>query len=120
MFLGLGGLSWSAGLTGPFLLLASIAALFSFGLREQWASDRSASAYSVFNEGGARLQGTFTAEQFDAQLRGGRAQAETGGTPVRRAVPAEDSATRISDMDRVRMRAAAASAAARRAAQQVD
>lgn len=32
------------------------------------------SAYSVFNEGCERIQGTFTAEQFENQLRHGRAR----------------------------------------------
>ena len=55
------------GFGGPCALLLLIIAPFVFG-RDAW--DGETSAYSVFN-GGRRIAGTFTAEQFDAQLRGG-------------------------------------------------
>ena len=57
-----------SGFGGPCALLLLIIAPFVFG-RDAW--DGETSAYSVFN-GGRRIAGTFTAEQFDAQLRGGR------------------------------------------------
>ena len=56
-----------SGFGGPCALLLLIIAPFVFG-RDAW--DGETSAYSVFN-GGRRIAGTFTAEQFDAQLRGG-------------------------------------------------
>ena len=56
-----------SGFGGPCALLLLIIAPFVFG-RDAW--DGETSAYSVFN-GGRRIAGMFTAEQFDAQLRGG-------------------------------------------------
>ena len=44
--------------------------LYIVGFSERKKSKKS--AYSVFNDNCERLQGTFTAEQFDAQLRHGR------------------------------------------------
>ena len=72
------------------------------------------SAYSVCNKDGTRIAGTYTAEQFDAQLRGGPRPddaavgpmaASSGGAPT----PA---ATAASPAER---RARAAEAAERRA-----
>ncbi|KAK3258834.1 hypothetical protein CYMTET_32140 [Cymbomonas tetramitiformis] len=54
-------------LLAPALCIAIIALIYIFGLREKW--DNEVSAYSVFNKGGARLAGTFTAEQFDSRMR---------------------------------------------------
>ena len=51
-----------SGFGGPCALLLLIIAPFVFG-RDAW--DGETSAYSVFN-GGRRIAGTFTAEQFDA------------------------------------------------------
>lgn len=51
----------------PTFLVLTIVVIVVFGTRDKW--DGEASAYSVFNDG-RRLPGQFTAEQFDAQLRG--------------------------------------------------
>ena len=67
----------SSGFGGPCALLLLIIAPFVFG-RDAW--DGETSAYSVFN-GGRRIAGTFTAEQFDAQLH--RPNRSTTTTPVR-------------------------------------
>mmetsp|Transcript_2089 Transcript_2089/g.4951 ORF Transcript_2089/g.4951 Transcript_2089/m.4951 type:complete len:137 (-) Transcript_2089:43-453(-) len=109
----LGGISYYAGLLLPYLLLCSIASMFVCGSRSQWGSDRTASAYSVFNEGGARLQGTFTSEQFDAQLRGRAAPTASAG-PLKRARN-EDAGPGITAGEKDSRRAAAAAAAERRA-----
>lgn len=52
----------------PTFLVCVMVAIVILGTREKW--DGEVSAYSVFNEDGRRLPGQFTAEQFDAQLRG--------------------------------------------------
>ena len=52
----------------PVALLMLCIAPFVFG-RKKWEGE--VSAYSVCNKDGRRIAGTFTAEQFDAQLRGG-------------------------------------------------
>ena len=109
----LGALSHYVGLLVPFLLVASIGSMFACGLRENWGSDRTASAYSVFNEGGARLQGTFTAEQFESQLRGRAAPTESAG-PLKRARN-DDAGPGITAGEQATRRAAAAAAAERRA-----
>ena len=54
----------------PVGMLLLCVAPFVFG-RDKW--DGEVSAYSVMNSDGRRIAGTFTAEQFDAQLRGGPA-----------------------------------------------
>ena len=100
-----------SGFGGPCALLLLIIAPFVFG-RDAW--DGETSAYSVFN-GGRRIAGTFTAEQFDAQLRGGprpddNAEAVTAPRREQQTPPAPvvDAATR---------RRRAAEAAERRAKQ---
>eukprot|EP00628_Pelagophyceae_sp_CCMP2097_P017063 CAMPEP_0206839646 /NCGR_PEP_ID=MMETSP0975-20121206/21529_1 /ASSEMBLY_ACC=CAM_ASM_000399 /TAXON_ID=483370 /ORGANISM="non described non described, Strain CCMP2097" /LENGTH=87 /DNA_ID=CAMNT_0054382103 /DNA_START=54 /DNA_END=314 /DNA_ORIENTATION=- len=57
-----------AGVGVPAGILLATAALFIFGFRDKWEGE--VSAYSVFNAGGKRLPGTYTAEQYDAELRG--------------------------------------------------
>ena len=86
-----------SGFGGPCALLLLIIAPFVFG-RDAW--DGETSAYSVFN-GGRRIAGTFTAEQFDAQLRGGprpddNAEAVTAPRREQQTAPAPvvDAATR--------------------------
>ena len=100
-------------------------AIWVFGLRDKFASEETASAYSVFNRDGKAIAGGFTAQQLDRQLRGGA----LGGTasnandddPVRGSVAAADTATpkaeaaaKMSDAERLRRRTAAAAAAERR------
>ncbi|KAJ8612435.1 hypothetical protein CTAYLR_006589 [Chrysophaeum taylorii] len=92
----------------PAFIVLSIVALVLFGTREKW--DGEASAYSVCNNG-RRLPGQFTAEQFDAQLRGipppddammlGRPETKAARKPVAVASEEEREARR-------RLRAAAA------------
>ena len=62
------GVRYGLGVPSGLLLLS--VAPFVFG-RRKW--DGEVSAYSVCNDDGRRIAGTFTAEQFDAQLRGGPA-----------------------------------------------
>jgi hypothetical protein len=45
-----------------------VSLLSSYLFRQKW--DGEVSAYSVFNEGQKAIPGTFTADQFDKQLRG--------------------------------------------------
>ena len=52
----------------PVFLVLAMISLVVFGTREKHPSEPS--AFSVFNKGHQRLAGQFTAEQFDAQLRG--------------------------------------------------
>lgn len=44
-------------------------ALYFFGFRDKWPED-GPSAYSVFNDGGRSIPGTFTAQHLDDQFRG--------------------------------------------------
>jgi hypothetical protein len=44
--------------------------IYTIGLRDKFASETTASAYSVFNENGKAIVGGFTARQLDQQLRG--------------------------------------------------
>lgn len=101
------------GVGGPCALLLLCIAPFVFG-REAWQGETS--AYSVFN-GGRRIAGTFTAEQFDAQLRGGPRPvdpaADAAAAPRR---PAEQQIPAPVVVDAVTRRRAAAEAAERRAA----
>lgn len=46
-----------------------LASIWWHGLREKWEGDDTASAYSVFNENGKNIAGTFTSRQFDNSLR---------------------------------------------------
>jgi len=101
-----------SGFGGPCALLLLCIAPFVFG-REAWQGETS--AYSVFN-GGRRIAGTFTAEQFDAQLRGGPRPvdpaADAAAAPRR---PAEQQIP-APVVEAVTRRRAAAEAAERRAA----
>ena len=69
-------------------LVCAIAAPFVFG-RQKWKGE--VSAYSVCNADGRRIAGTFTAEQFDAQLRGGPRPTDDGA-PARMGAVADDAA----------------------------
>ena len=53
-----------------FLAVAGIV-FICYNTRKKSKADKSPSAYSVFNENCERLDGQFTAEQFEQQLRGG-------------------------------------------------
>ena len=100
-----------SGFGGPCALLLLIIAPFVFG-RDAW--DGETSAYSVFN-GGRRIAGTFTAEQFDAQLRGGpRPDDNDAGTAAPRR-PAEQQTAPAPVVDAATRRRHAAEAAERRA-----
>ena len=99
-----------SGFGGPCALLLLIIAPFVFG-RDAW--DGETSAYSVFN-GGRRLPGTFTAEQFDAQLRGGPRPDDNAGTAAPRR-PAEQQTPPAPVVDAATRRRRAAEAAERRA-----
>ena len=100
-----------SGFGGPCALLLLIIAPFVFG-RDAW--DGETSAYSVFN-GGRRIAGTFTAEQFDAQLRGGpRPDDNDAGTAAQRR-PAEQQTAPAPVVDAATRRRRAAEAAERRA-----
>jgi hypothetical protein len=99
-------------------VMGSIAlAIYVFGVRERWQGEQTASAYSVFNDGGREIAGTFNARQFDRQLRGVYGGAldddnDSGagsGAPTHTAAKAP--AEKISDDERVRRRKAAAAAA---------
>jgi hypothetical protein len=110
-----------------FGVVAFCAAIFLsiwvFGLREKWASEETASAYSVFNKDGKAIAGGFTAQQFDRQMRGGIrgsddndnavfgsiAVAKTGNDNMRE--------SNLSDRERIRRRKSAAAAAERRSQQ---
>lgn len=99
--------------------MASIAlAIYTFGFRERWQGENVASAYSVFNEGGQEIGGTFNAKQFDRQLRGiyGAAVDDdddgVAGVPVHVATAAP--AQKIDDAEKLRRRKAAAAAAEKR------
>mmetsp|Transcript_19792 Transcript_19792/g.63650 ORF Transcript_19792/g.63650 Transcript_19792/m.63650 type:complete len:148 (+) Transcript_19792:69-512(+) len=61
-------------------LVLAMAAILLFGTREKARSEPS--AYSVFNSGHARLAGQFTAEQFDAQLRGNAQRPDANIVPL--------------------------------------
>ena len=99
-----------SGFGGPCALLLLIIAPFVFG-RDAW--DGETSAYSVFN-GGRRIAGTFTAEQFDSQLRGGpRPDGDATAGRMAASAPAPAAAPAVSPAER---RARAAAAAERRAA----
>jgi len=98
-----------SGFGGPCALLLLIIAPFVFG-RDAW--DGETSAYSVFN-GGRRIAGTFTAEQFDAQLRGGPRPDDNDGTAVPRRP--EQQTTPAPVVDAATRRRRAAEAAERRA-----
>mmetsp|Transcript_19791 Transcript_19791/g.63647 ORF Transcript_19791/g.63647 Transcript_19791/m.63647 type:complete len:164 (+) Transcript_19791:69-560(+) len=77
-------------------LVLAMAAILLFGTRVRFADclgyDPSSlcqekarsepSAYSVFNSGHARLAGQFTAEQFDAQLRGNAQRPDANIVPL--------------------------------------
>jgi len=96
----------------PCALLLGIAAPFVFG-RDAW--DGETSAYSVFNSGCRRIAGTFTAEQFDAQLRGGPRPADEVVTSQPTFTPVQPPAP--APVDPALRRRRAAEAAERRAAE---
>jgi len=102
-------------------------AIWVFGLRDKFASEETASAYSVFNRDGKAIAGGFTAQQLDRQLRGGAlgGTASNDDDPVHGSVatavtatPKAEAAAKMSDAERLRRRTAAAAAAERRFQQQ--
>lgn len=96
----------------PSFLLLLIAAPFLFG-RTKW--DGEISAYSVCNKDGHRIAGTFTAEQFDAQLRGvPRPDAPSPSQPTMNTIPFLARAPASIHFTERQRRAEAAAAAAER------
>jgi hypothetical protein len=93
-------------------------AIWVFGLREKFANEETASAYSVFNKDGKAIVGGFTAEQFDRQMRGGLASNNNDAVRGSVAVAKNESHTitqaKINDQERLRRRKAAVAAAERR------
>ena len=100
----------------PVGMLLLCVAPFVFG-RDKW--DGEVSAYSVMNSDGRRIAGTFTAEQFDAQLRGGprpddapaAATMPRAPEPDRPAAPEDPAARRRLALEAAERRAKAAAAA---------
>jgi len=99
-------------------------AIRTFGLRERFESEETASAYSVFNRSGKSIVGGFTAEQFDKQMRGGVAPAVneangivTAGSP-RHSVTRNSRIQNMTEDERIRRRSASAAAAESRSSQQ--
>lgn len=102
-----------------FVLLVFLA-IWTFGFRDKFTNETTASAYSVFNKDGRAIVGGFTASQFENQLRGrpknqnddpvngpiAESQQEKGGKG--------NSGTALSDAERTKKRRAAAEAAERR------
>jgi hypothetical protein len=107
------GVRYGLGVPSGLLLLS--VAPFVFG-RRKW--DGEVSAYSVCNDDGRRIAGTFTAEQFDAQLRGGprpddapaAATMPRAPEPDRPAAPADPAARRRLALAAAERRATAAAA----------
>ena len=93
-----------SGFGGPCALLLLIIAPFVFG-RDAW--DGETSAYSVSN-GGRRIAGPFTAEQFAAHLRGGPRPDDNDGTAVPRRPEQQTAPAPVVDAATRRRRAAAA------------
>lgn len=104
---------------------SAILVIWTFGLREKFSGEETASAYSVFNENGKAIVGGFTAAQFDSQMRGGGIGTENKASssqnnPVKGSVAmaAKTASTkntqRQSDGEKLRRRKAAAAAAEKR------
>lgn len=56
-------------LAGPFIVLTAIVCMIHFGTSSgRQRKKTELSAYSVFNPNCVRLEGTFTAEQFENEL----------------------------------------------------
>ena len=108
------GVRYGLGVPSGLLLLS--VAPFVFG-RRKW--DGEVSAYSVCNDDGRRIAGTFTAEQFDAQRRGGprpddapaAATMPRAPEPDRPAAPEDPAARRRLALEAAERRAKAAAAA---------
>lgn len=103
-------------------------AIWTFGLREKFSNEETASAYSVFNRDGKAIVGGLTASQFDRQMRGGgNIYNEENDDPVRGSVAVAASSTggrqgtsSVSEDERLRRRKAVAAAAERRLQQQAQ
>jgi len=93
--------------------------IWSVGLRDKFSTEETASAYSVFNEGGKGIAGGLTGEQLDRQLRGGfsKGVSETNGAVARAALVETDDAPSTSILskdEKLRRRRDAAAAAEKR------
>lgn len=102
-------------------------AIWTFGLREKFSNEETASAYSVFNRDGKAIVGGLTAAQFDRQMRGGLKDDDNKNDPVHGDIAIAMSASSKSslavvhsDEERLRRRKAAAAAAERRFQQKAD
>eukprot|EP00545_Synedropsis_sp_CCMP1620_P015091 CAMPEP_0119004690 /NCGR_PEP_ID=MMETSP1176-20130426/1296_1 /TAXON_ID=265551 /ORGANISM="Synedropsis recta cf, Strain CCMP1620" /LENGTH=142 /DNA_ID=CAMNT_0006956425 /DNA_START=217 /DNA_END=645 /DNA_ORIENTATION=- len=101
---------------------SALLGIWNFGLREKFASDDAASAYSVFNRNNKAIPGGFTAQQFERQMRGTAGGAmddpDDGATGMAAAsIATTEIPTKIGDAEKLRRRKAAASAAEKRFAQ---
>ena len=91
--------------------------IYSFGLRDKFSNESTASAYSVFNKDGQAIVGGFTGEQLDRQLRGGFARNTakvTDGSVATALSSSSVTKEKVAEDERVRRRRAAAAAAERR------
>lgn len=102
-------------------VLAVFYCLWSFGLREKFSNESTASAYSVFNKDGKSIVGGFTANQLERQLRGPLATGNSDpNDPLKGSIAehagssASSSKEQVSEKERLERRRAAAEAAQRR------
>ena len=120
------------GLGTPAFVASVFMALYFFGFDKRWQGEDSLSAYSVFNEGGKELIGTFNTQEIERQVRGShgvaalqadRVEREGGGRiSSKRPLTSRDSPSsthvrqtvKLSEDERVKRRVAAAEAAERR------
>ena len=61
-------LACSCQLGPPAIIVSIIIAIYVWGLREKWSGEEW-SAYSVYNKGQTAIAGSYTAAQFDKQVR---------------------------------------------------
>lgn len=95
-----------------------------FGLRDKFSTETTASAYSVFNEGGRSIVGGLTKNQLERQLRGslGTVDPDDAATgPIAKRLSSIECPNKsrsiqsyLSDAEREKRRKAAAGAAERR------
>mmetsp|Transcript_4937 Transcript_4937/g.7140 ORF Transcript_4937/g.7140 Transcript_4937/m.7140 type:complete len:143 (+) Transcript_4937:112-540(+) len=98
--------------------LSILLAIWFFGLREKWTTEKTASAYSIFNENGQAIVGGFTAQQFENQMRGGLSAGQNDSSLDSIAAPKNQNSKSerapATDQERLKRRKAAAVAAERR------
>ena len=99
------------------VILSIFVAIRIYGFRQKW--DGEVSAYSVFNEGQKAIPGTFTADQFDKQLRGTSNWEDDNDAAARSGVgntkqPSQIQLESLTAVEKVRRREAALAAAEKR------